>query len=64
MRYSVSSATVMSFGFTSAATVPRLKDDQPVGDLVHMCEVVLDINAGAAGILDAADEVEDLFGPP
>ena len=37
-----------------------VEDDQAVGDLVHMREVVLDIDAGAAGLLDAAHEVEDL----
>ena len=37
-----------------------VEDDQPVGDLVDMGEVVLDIDAGAAGCLDAAHEVEDL----
>ena len=56
----MSSATDMSCGRISATMLPRSRIDQPVGDLVHMREVVLDIDAGAARLLDAAHEVEDL----
>ena len=60
MRNSVSSTTDMSFGLISATTRAAIEDDQPVGDFVHMGEIVLDIDAGAAGLLDAPDEIEDL----
>ena len=60
MRYSVSSATDMSLGRISRHDRAAIENDQPVGDLVDMGEIVLDVDAGAAGRLDAPDEVDDL----
>ena len=54
----------MSFGAISLTIRAAVEDDEPVGDLVHVREIVLDIDAGAAGFLDAADEVENLAAPP
>ena len=48
IRYSVSSTTDMSFGTISATIRAAVEDHQPVGDLVHVREVVLDVDAGAA----------------
>ena len=48
MRYSVSSITVMSFGRISETIRAAVEHDQPVGDLVDMGEIVLDVDAGAA----------------
>ena len=61
MRYSVSSTTVMSFGWISADDRAAVEHDQPVGDLVDVGEIVLDVDAGAAAdSLMPPDEVEDL----
>src|ERR1700682_2848715 len=39
---------------------PAVQDDQPVGHLVGVGEVVLDVDASAAARLDPLDEGEDL----
>ena len=52
--------TVMSFGRISTDDRAAVENDQPVGDLVDVGEIVLDVDAGAPGFLDPSDEVEDL----
>ena len=49
IRYSVSSITDMSFGSDLADDPAAVEHDQPVGDLVDVREIVLDVDAGAAG---------------
>ena len=50
----------MSFGQDLGDDGAAVEHDQPVGDFVDVGEIVLDVDAGAAGLLDAPDEVDDL----
>ena len=36
-----------------------IQNDKPIGDLVHVCEVVLDIDAGAPRRFDLAHEIDN-----
>ena len=38
-----------------------IEDHQPVGELVHVRKIVLDVDAGASRVFDAAHEVEHLL---
>ena len=49
----------MSFG-ESRRPLAAIEHDQAVGDLMDMGEIVLDVDAGAAGLFDAPHEVDDL----
>ena len=44
-----------------AHDLAAVEHHEPVGELVDVGEVVLDVDAGAAGLLDPAHEVEDLL---
>ena len=60
MRYSVSSTTDMSPRDHLGDHRAAVEDHQPVGHAVHVGEVVVDVDAGAARRLDPPHEVEHL----
>ncbi len=58
IRYSVSSATVIVLRVDFGDDPSAVEHDQPVRHLVHMRQIVFDIDAGAPGLFDLAHEVD------